>query len=156
MNLTDKQLAFIDQQKQLQQKIVLVTGVFDLLHQEHQRFLKKAKAVGDFLVVGIESDVRVQQIKGKDRPIHNQEVRKANLETLGIADVVFILPEKFSHPSDHELLISQIQPDVLAVSSHSQHLEKKAVIVKKYGGEIKIVHQHNPKVSSTIIIERGG
>ncbi len=56
-------------------KIVLVTGVFDLLHQEHVIFLAKAKSGGDLLIVAIESDMRVKKIKGNDRPIQGQADR---------------------------------------------------------------------------------
>lgn len=134
--------------------IVLVTGVFDILHQEHIIFLKKARAVGDVLVVGIESDQRVSQIKGDDRPIHHQQVRLDQIRKLRIADLVFILPENFSTPNTHEQLISQIKPNILAVSSHTNHLDKKDSILRKYGGRVKIVHQHNPQISTTNLIKR--
>lgn len=133
-------------------KRVLVTGVFDILHQEHQLFLEKAKALGGELWVGLESDTRVKQIKGPDRPINNQDVRQQNLEALGIADHVFILPEQFSQPADHERLIAELKPDVLAVSSHTDHLDKKQALLAKFGGQVVIVHQHNPAVSTTQLL----
>ena len=61
-------------------KKILVTGVFDLLHQEHINFLTKAKAVGDILVVGLETDTRVKQLKGFNRPINSTKDRLQNLE----------------------------------------------------------------------------
>ena len=90
---------------------VLVTGVFDLLHKEHIEFLKKASDLGDYLIVGIESDVRVKQMKGESRPINAQKVRKENLEKLNLANEVFILPEQFSRPEDHIKLIKKIKPE---------------------------------------------
>ncbi len=135
------------------QKLVLVTGVFDVLHQEHRLFLEKAKAVGDILVVGLESDVRVKHMKGPDRPVFSQEVRLQHLAQWDIADFIFVLPDQFNTPAAHEQLIAGIRPAVLAVSSHSPHLESKQRILQKYGGEVKVVHQHNPEVSSTILIE---
>lgn len=134
-------------------KVALVTGVFDILHEEHRKFLQKAKKEGDILIVGIESDARVRKLKGEGRPINNQEARSQKLEALGIADFVFILPEEFNKPEDHIQLISEIKPDVLAVSSHSSHLEQKKKIIEQFGGQLKIVHQHNPRVSSTMILE---
>jgi D-beta-D-heptose 7-phosphate kinase/D-beta-D-heptose 1-phosphate adenosyltransferase len=86
---------------------VLVTGVFDLLHEEHILFLKKAKALGDYLVVGIESDVRVKQMKGEGRPVNSQSIRVENLKSLNIIDEVFVLPQEFSKPSDHTTLIKK-------------------------------------------------
>lgn len=141
--------------RESKQKIVLVTGVFDVLHEEHKLFLKKAKAAGDALVVGIESDVRVRQIKGEGRPIQSQETRLQALEMLDVVDVVFILPEKFSSPDDHRKLISLIKPDIFAVSSHTAHLDKKRKIVEEFGGRVEIVHEHNPKMSTTIMLEQG-
>ncbi len=136
------------------QKIVFVTGVFDILHEEHVFFLQKAKDSGDVLVVGVESDVRVRKIKGEGRPIQKQKDRFAALLELECVDSAFVLPEKFSSPDDHKLLISLINPDILAVSSHTAHLDKKRAIVENFGGRVEVVHQHNPKVSTTIKLEQ--
>jgi cytidyltransferase-like protein len=133
-------------------KKVLVTGVFDVLHQEHGKFLKAAKKRGDYLIIGIETDNRVKKIKGDSRPINNQNQRKTSLEKLGIADEVFILPSKFTRKTDYQKLIKDISPNVLAVSSHSSHLDVKKRIMKECGGELKVVLNHNPKFSSTKII----
>lgn len=133
--------------------LVLVTGVFDVLHQEHCNFLQEAKKLGHYLVVGIESDARVKALKGPSRPIHAQQERLQTLWQLGFIDYCFILPEQFSQPADHERLIAKIQPDFLAVSSSTPHLFEKQQIVEKYGGQLQIVHQHNPAISSTQIIQ---
>ena len=132
---------------------VLVTGVFDILHTEHIKFLKKAKALGEELIVGIESDKRVRQIKGEGRPINNQEVRKKNLEKLGLADKVLILPEKFSLPEQHLKFLQQVKPDILAVSSHTAHQKEKSKLMELVGGKLMVVHQYNPEVSTTKMIE---
>lgn len=133
---------------------VLTTGVFDVLHEEHTKFLQRAKALGGRLVVGIESDTRVTKIKGPDRPINSQAVRRQNLLDLHIADEVFILPEQFDSPDDHRALLQKIKPDILAVSSHSPHLDKKSRLMQEIGGRVEVVHEHNPAVSSTILITR--
>ena len=134
-------------------KIVLVTGVFDILHPEHRKFLEKAKLAGDFLLVGLETDLRVRALKGPDRPINSAQIRLKNLKKLLVADEVFILPENFQTDSDHETLISLIKPDVLAVSSHTAFLAKKAAILQKYGGQVIVVHEHNPEQSTTKILK---
>lgn len=134
------------------QKIVFVSGVFDILHQEHLNFLKKARDLGDLLLIAIESDARVRQIKGEDRPINDQNKRVQNLLELSISNQVFILPNQFSKSSDHEQLINTIRPDFLAVSSHTPHLKEKRDILNKVGGEVVVVYEQNPKVSSTKII----
>lgn len=134
-------------------KVVLVTGVFDLLHSEHHAFLTKAKQQGNYLVVAIESDVRVKELKGSGRPVWSQEQRKQALQEVDCVDAVFVLPDNFGEVSQREKLIAEIRPDVLAVSSHSPHLEKKRKILEKYGGEVRIVHDHNPAVSTTQLLK---
>lgn len=136
------------------QRVVLATGVFDVLHQEHTNFLRNAKAIGDYLIVGVESDVRVRQMKGEDRPVNTQDIRVANLEKLNIADEVFILPEQFSTPEDHLSLIQKIKPRFLAVSSHTKYLKEKQEILEQCGGEVIIVHEHNPKISTTQLLQK--
>lgn len=131
---------------------VLVTGVFDVLHPEHIIFLKKARSLGKELLVYIESDVRVRQIKGQGRPINGQLQRKVALEQLGIADRVEVLPDCFSSPADHRALLAQVQPDVLAVSEHTAHLDKKQALMQEVGGRVVVVHAHNPRVSTTQLL----
>jgi D-glycero-beta-D-manno-heptose 1-phosphate adenylyltransferase len=150
--------------KELQQKlqelkangdrVVLVTGFFDLLHAKHKEFLGDAKKLGDFLVVAVESDLRARQVKGEGRPYFKQEVRLANLRHLKIADEVMLLPDDFDQPSRREELIAEIKPDFLAVSSHSVHQEAKKGLVEKYGGKLVVVTEYDPNFSSSKIIEK--
>lgn len=144
----------LDSARQQQQKVVLVTGVFDLLHQEHRIFLEKAQQAGDVLIVGIEADSRVKKIKGEHRPIWSQDKRLDEITRLSVADGVFVLPEQFDTPEDRERLIALIRPNILAVSSHSPHLDKKEAIVSKYGGKVVVVHQFNPALSTTQLIQQ--
>jgi cytidyltransferase-like protein len=133
---------------------VLVTGVFDVLHKEHLIFLRKAQKLGDYLVVGIESDKRVSEIKGPNRPIHNQDARVARIAQEHIADEIIILPEQFSSREDHLTFIKSIQPDILAVSSHTAHLDKKKAIMEVCGGRVEVIHDHNPTISTTILLNQ--
>jgi cytidyltransferase-like protein len=133
---------------------ILITGVFDVLHDEHVIFLQKAKALGERLIVGIESDIRVRSLKGEGRPINTQRVRKENLEKLAIADEVFVLPETFVSDEDHRMLLQKVHPDILAVSSHTPHLAKKQQLMQEIGGRVVVVHDHNRAVSSTILIQK--
>lgn len=132
--------------------VVLVTGVFDLLHKEHQAFLLRARAAGDVLVVGIESDQRVRQLKGEDRPIWPQEHRKNQLELLQSVSMVVILPDDFHNPEQRTQLLLEVRPDVLAVSSHTPHLEQKRAAIQAIGGKLQVVHQHNPSISTTKLV----
>jgi rfaE bifunctional protein nucleotidyltransferase chain/domain len=131
------------------QKVVLVTGVFDLLHIEHIRFLTQAKAAGDKLIVGVESDTRAKSIKGHDRPINNQAIRLEQIAAIKVVDLAFVLPEKFSTQTDWESFMASITPNIYAVSSNTAHLENKRTICQKYGATLKIVHPFNPEYSSS-------
>jgi D-beta-D-heptose 7-phosphate kinase/D-beta-D-heptose 1-phosphate adenosyltransferase len=71
-------------------KKIIVNGVFDLLHVGHIALLNFAKSKGNFLVVAIDSDERVKQLKGHTRPINNQHERKIILENLKAVDEVII------------------------------------------------------------------
>lgn len=132
-------------------KVVLVTGVFDLLHLEHLRFLEKARSSGDKLVVGIESDIRVSEIKGPHRPLNPQAVRLEQLQHLKSIDLVFILPSDFTTQAAWSQLLIDLKPDIYAVSSHSSHLQNKQKLCQACGVKFQIVHPHNPEFSTTIL-----
>ncbi|MBU0974412.1 adenylyltransferase/cytidyltransferase family protein [Patescibacteria group bacterium] len=151
-NLPDFILQTIKNSREESECLVLATGVFDALHIEHLNFLKKAKKLGDVLIIGIESDLRAKEMKGLERPINSQELRVENLLNLHLTNNVFVLPDNFSKSEDHLRLVKTIMPNYLAVSSHTAHLNKKRKIMDAVCGEIAIIHQHNPKVSSTKII----
>lgn len=89
-------------------KVVFTNGCFDLLHPGHIDLLTRAKALGDRLIVGINSDESVRTIKGPDRPIQSESSRKTILEALKPVDKVFIFNE-----STPERLIRELRPDVL-------------------------------------------
>ncbi len=132
--------------------IVLATGVFDILHSEHKRFLKKAKKQGDILIVGIESDLRVKKIKGKTRPVNDQTNRAKKIAALKEVDYAFILPKNLNLKTAREKLIKDLKPHIYAVSENSPHIKEKQRIMKKFGGELKVVLKHNPVISTTRLI----
>lgn len=135
-------------------KKVLVTGVFDILHIEHIRFLEVAKKQGGKLLVGVETDARVKQIKGPNRPINNQEVRLEQVRAIKFVDEAFLLPEKFNEYKDWWELMKTINPEMYAVSAHSAHLATKKEICQKLGIRLAIVRPHNPDISTTILLEK--
>ena len=137
-------------------KIVLVTGVFDVLHQEHRRFLQKARALGGHLVVALESDIRVTELKGEGRPINNESKRQANLAAWQLADEILILPTDFGNQTVRHDWLRNLKPQILAVSSHSPFLAVKRKMMKEIGGELAIVHQFNPQLSSSRLINKNG
>ncbi|MDX2251166.1 MAG: D-glycero-beta-D-manno-heptose 1-phosphate adenylyltransferase [Nitrospira sp.] len=90
-------------------RIVFTNGCFDLMHIGHTRYLQAARALGDLLVVGVNSDASVRSLnKGSDRPIVPETQRAEVLAALGCVDYVVI----FSEP-DPGALIAALQPDVL-------------------------------------------
>jgi len=88
--------------------VVFTNGVFDLLHPGHVRYLQEARALGDLLIVGLNSDASVRGIKGPDRPINPERERAEVLLALACVDGVVIFEEETPHA-----IISTIQPDVL-------------------------------------------
>lgn len=136
-------------------RIVFVSGVFDLLHAEHKKFLQKARQQGSYLVVGVESDQRVRETKGPDRPIQSQQDRVDAIWDTGFADAVAVLPVAFSKPEHHIALMKLLSPHYLAVSENSPFQEGKRRIMELVGGELVVVHEHNPAISTTKIIEKG-
>ncbi len=138
----------------MKKRVILVTGVFDLLHSEHIEFLKSAKALGEQLVVGIESDNRVRKLKGEGRPVQTAVVRKKMIEALGFVDEVIILPNLFETDEDHLQLLKSIKPAILAVSSHTPHLNSKRRLMNSVGGMVVIVRKHNPNVSTTKTLQK--
>ncbi|NPA57819.1 MAG: D-glycero-beta-D-manno-heptose 1-phosphate adenylyltransferase [Aquificae bacterium] len=130
-------------------RIVFTNGCFDILHAGHVDYLQKAKALGDVLIVGLNSDASVRRLKGKERPVNPQEERKKVLEALKPVDLVVVFEE-----DTPERLIREIKPDVL-VKGGDWSIDKivGADFVKSYGGEVKTIQfVHN--TSTTDIINR--
>lgn len=146
----------LEEAKKRKEKIVLVTGVFDMLHVAHRQFLVQARMTGDVLVVGLESDSRVRALKGEGRPINDQKKRLKQMENLGVADAVFILPEDFSTEEQRLELVKLVSPNVLAVSAHSPFIENKEKIMKKVGGKVQVVMDQDRAVSTTKLLKQLG
>lgn len=89
-------------------KVVFTNGVFDIFHPGHLRLLKFAKSLGDKLIVGINSDRATKILKGEDRPVNNQDIRKATLESLDFVDEVIIFDDAKTID-----IIQQVKPDVV-------------------------------------------
>ncbi len=126
-------------------KIVFTNGCFDILHRGHIEYLKKAKELGDVLIVGLNSDDSVKRIKGKDRPINKQEDRAELLASLEFVDYVVIFDEDTPYN-----LIKEIKPDVL-VKGGDYKLEE---IVGKEFAKKTITLPFIEGYSTTSIIEK--
>jgi len=151
-------LHFLEKRQDQAKPIGLATGVFDLLHSGHLIFLQKTKQkmrqLGGFLLVGLESDFRVKQLKGNDRPINNQQVRKKELMNSGLVDFVFFLPDEFGQEQVRADLLKLIKPTLLLVSSSTPNIDKKVQMIEKAGGKLEIICNHYPQYSTTNIINK--
>lgn len=87
---------------------IFTNGCFDILHRGHVEYLEASKALGNYLIVGLNSDDSVRKLKGFSRPINNQEDRKYVLLALTCVDEVIIFNEDTPYN-----LIKDIQPDIL-------------------------------------------
>jgi D-beta-D-heptose 7-phosphate kinase/D-beta-D-heptose 1-phosphate adenosyltransferase len=124
---------------------VFVNGTFDVLHRGHLELLNYAKSLGDFLFVAIDSDARITEKKGSDRPFNNQVNRLAVMQNLKPVDRVAVFD------NDHELidLIKDYRPDIMIVGSDWQN---QTVIGATYAKSLKFFDRmHNE--STTKIIE---
>ncbi len=129
----DKLLPILEKRRSHGEKVVFTNGCFDILHAGHVDYLQKARALGDLLVVGLNSDVSVKKIKGESRPINPQDHRSKVLASLSCVDYVVIFDEETP-----EELIKRIRPDVLVKGADWE--EDKIVgasFVKGYGGKVE-------------------
>ncbi len=118
--------------KNQKQKVVFTNGCFDLLHPGHLRYLAEARKLGHFLLVALNSDRSVRELKGPERPICPQEVRAEMLAGLLMVDAVLI----FDEPTPLKV-IEALSPDIL-VKGGDWPLDKivGADFVLKHGGQV--------------------
>jgi D-beta-D-heptose 7-phosphate kinase / D-beta-D-heptose 1-phosphate adenosyltransferase len=113
-------------------QVVFTNGCFDLLHVGHVTYLEQAAALGDVLVVGINSDSSVRALKGPQRPIYNQQVRSAMLAALDCVDHVLVFDEATPHA-----LLWAIRPDVLVKGgTYGEDQVVGREVVQAYGGRV--------------------
>ena len=111
-------------------KISFVNGCFDVLHPGHIELLKYARSFGDYLIVAIDSDRKVAEMKGPERPIFSQYDRTVMLKAIRYVDVVHVFDTK----EDLEQLLESIQPDIMVVGSD---WKGKEVVGAQYAKEVK-------------------
>jgi D-glycero-beta-D-manno-heptose 1-phosphate adenylyltransferase len=142
MILRQENLAGIRSQHK-NEKIVLTSGTFDLLHVGHLRYLNAVKSLGDIVVVMMSGDDRIKARKGPKRPIIPENDRAQMLDALKVVDYVFIDPAT-SLPEDidpvHAEIVAELQPDIYATDGPDPRFwnimeESKLVIVPRSEGE---------------------
>lgn len=125
------------------EQIVLANGCFDLLHVGHVRYLRSAKALGGKLIVAMNSDASVGQIKGEGRPFMPEQERAEIVAALADVDAVVIFDE-----TDVRALIREIRPEVQAKGTdYTRENVPEREEVLAYGGRVEIVG--DPKDHST-------
>ena len=130
-------------------KVVFTNGCFDLLHRGHVHVLREAKACGDLLITGINSDKSVKQIKGPARPVLPESDRSELLAALEMVDYVVL----FDEPDPYQL-ISAIRPNVLVKGGDwSDAKIVGADLVEEAGGRVVVI-PYIKGFSTTEIIER--
>jgi rfaE bifunctional protein nucleotidyltransferase chain/domain len=138
-----------DKLRKSKKKIVFTNGVFDILHFGHVQYLQKAKALGDKLIIGLNTDKSVKKFKGSNRPINKQADRAGVLSALECIDYVVY----FSEPTPLKL-IHQIQPDVLVKGADYKIKDiVGADFVKSIGGKVRRIRL-SAGLSSTNLIQR--
>jgi len=129
-------------------KLVFTNGCFDILHRGHTQYLAFARAQGDALVVGLNSDASVSRAKGPTRPVNAEQDRAFVLGSLRAVDFVVIFDE--DEPRD---LISQILPDILVKGKDWAHYVSGRDIVEAHGGKVVLADMIEGK-STTATLER--
>ena len=125
---------------------VFVNGTFDIIHPGHLDLLYRAKSLGDYLLVALDSDRRVKNLKGEDRPINSLDVRSRIMSSFKPVD------EVTSFDSDSELIniIKNYSPDVMMVGSDYQD---KRVVGREYAKRV-FFFDRDDRYSSTSVIEK--
>jgi rfaE bifunctional protein nucleotidyltransferase chain/domain len=144
-----------DTQRRMGKTIVLANGCFDLLHVGHVRYLAAARALGDALVVGINSDASVRRLKGAGRPLMSAAERAELLGALAAVDAVVIFEE-----DTVERLVGLIRPDVQAKGTDytAATVPERAAVVAA-GGRVAIAgdpKDHSIRDLIRVIVERFG
>ena len=137
----------INRIKAERKKIVFTNGCFDLLHVGHVRYLAQAKKLGDFLIIGLNSDSSVKELKGEDRPINSFEDRATLLSAIESVDSVIMFEEQTP-----ENLIKDIVPDIL-VKGGDYNIEDIVgyQTVMQNGGQVKTLSFYDGYSSTNYI-----
>lgn len=148
----DKVLQHIEFAKQNGERIVFTNGCFDILHAGHVRYLAQAKALGDRLVVGLNSDASIKRLKGESRPVNPLDERATVLASLASVDWVLPFGDDLSENDTPLQLILQVKPDVL-VKGGDYRIDTivGASEVLAAGGEVKVLQFVDGCSTSNII-----
>jgi len=137
----------------LPEPVVFTNGVFDILHRGHVTYLARARALGAFMIVGVNSDASVRTLgKGDDRPINRESDRMALLAALADVDAVIIF-----EASTPVSLIEALRPDILVKGGdYNMDVLPESAIVRAWGGEaVAIPFEHQRSTTALLQKVRG-
>lgn len=136
-----------EEQRGLSRRIVFANGAFDLLHAGHVRYLESARAAGDWLIVGVNSDLSVRLSKGPSRPIVPEAERAEIVAALGCVDAVVLFDE-----ASPRSLLAELRPDVHAKGTdYTEATVPERDIVASYGGRTAIVGDPKDHATTDLI-----
>ena len=151
-------LALREQWRVAGHTVVCTNGVFDLLHYGHLRYLLEARALGDLLVVGLNSDASTRRYKGPARPLVPEHERAALLLALEPVDYVTIFDEPTA-----ERLVDELRPEIYCKGGDYAGAGAKALpeaaVVERYGGRVELIHYlpgHSTSDLINLILSRYG
>jgi rfaE bifunctional protein nucleotidyltransferase chain/domain len=133
------------------EKVVFTNGCFDVLHAGHIKYLFKAKSLGNHLVIGLNTDSSVRILKGKNRPLQDEQDRALILAALEAVDLVILFDE--DTPLE---IITFLKPDILVKGSDytiDNIVGAKEIV--QWGGKVETIEFVNGK-STSLIIEKMG
>jgi D-glycero-beta-D-manno-heptose 1-phosphate adenylyltransferase len=146
---TGEAVALAERLRASGRRVVFTNGVFDLLHPGHIRYLQKARALGEALIVGVNSDRSVAANKGAGRPFTPQAERVELLEALSAVDAVVVFDEDTPYA-----IIAALQPDVLVKGADwAENAIVGRDLVEARGGKVVRV-DIEPGYSTTAIIQK--
>jgi D-beta-D-heptose 7-phosphate kinase/D-beta-D-heptose 1-phosphate adenosyltransferase len=146
----DEAVALVSRARGLGQTVVFTNGVFDILHPGHIRYLRDARALGDLLIVGVNSDHSTRALdKAPGRPINPESERAEVLAALASVDAVVVFDEDTPHA-----IISALQPDILVKGADwGENAIVGRDVVEARGGKVVRIALA-PGYSTTAIIDR--
>ncbi len=130
-------------------KIVFTNGCFDILHRGHVTYLSEAKNLGDILLIGVNSDESIRQLKGENRPVNCLSDRLAILSALESVD--YVIPFSESTPRE---LIEIVRPDIYVKGGdYTPEMLPEVPLVEALGGKVEIL-PYVSNISTTAIVNR--
>jgi rfaE bifunctional protein nucleotidyltransferase chain/domain len=140
-------ITIVETERRSGKRIVLANGCFDVLHVGHVRYLEAARALGDLLIVGVNSDEQARRLKGEGRPLLPQDQRAEIISAIEAVDLVTI----FSEPTVEELLLA-LKPEIHAKGTdYTEDSVPERDVVRSFGGRVAIVGDPKNHSSSEII-----